>query len=56
MIDLKLLQKDFDNVAAALIKKKVSNDVLEQMKQLFLELRDKKKIFEDLKALQNQKK
>ena len=53
MIDLKLLQKDFDFVAKKLQKKQVSKELLEQLKQKTLFFKDSLKIFEDLRAKQN---
>jgi len=55
MIDLKLLEKDFDTVAKKLKKKKVDEDLLENLKELFKELKAKKAIQEELQATQNAK-
>jgi len=55
MIDLKLLEKDFDTVANKLKKKKVDEELLEKLKELFKELKEKKAIQEELQATQNAK-
>jgi len=55
MIDLKLLEKDFDTVAKKLKKKKVDEELLEKLKELFKELKEKKAIQEELQATQNTK-
>ena len=41
MIDLKLLQKDFDGVSAKLKRKGVSSEILESLKEKFEELNSK---------------
>jgi seryl-tRNA synthetase len=53
MIDLKLLQKDFDGVKAKLIRKGVSVDLLQELKIKNEELKLAKAEFESLQALQN---
>ncbi|DAB31451.1 MAG TPA: serine--tRNA ligase, partial [Sulfurospirillum sp. UBA11407] len=55
MLDIKLLQNDFDNVREKLKKKKVDEALLEEIKSISLELKEKKKILEDLQAEQNAK-
>ena len=55
MLDIKLLQNDFDNVREKLKKKKVDEALLEDIKSISLELKEKKKILEDLQAEQNAK-
>ena len=55
MIDLKLLEKDFDNVAKKLKKKKIDENLLEELKKLFILLKEKKNIQEQLQANQNAK-
>ena len=55
MIDLKLLEKDFDSVATKLKKKKVDEELLSSLKELFKELKEKKAIQEELQATQNAK-
>jgi len=53
MIDLKLLQKDFDNVSAQLTRKGVDAQLLAQLKAKFEELKVAKTNFETLQAAQN---
>jgi seryl-tRNA synthetase len=53
MIDLKLLQKDFDGVSAKLMRKGVSVELLETLKAKFEELKLAKQEFEALQAAQN---
>jgi len=53
MIDLKLLQKDFDSMSAKLIRKGVELQLLEELKEKNEELRTAKQNFESLQALQN---
>ena len=53
MIDIKLLQKDFDSVASALEKKKVSKDILNNLKQDILETKTKRQKMEAIQAAQN---
>ncbi|MEA3229223.1 MAG: serine--tRNA ligase [Campylobacterota bacterium] len=53
MIDLKLLQKDFDVVSAKLSRKGVSTEILESLKKKNEELKIAKQGFETLQALQN---
>ncbi|MEA1982633.1 MAG: serine--tRNA ligase [Campylobacterota bacterium] len=53
MIDLKLLQKDFDGVSAKLQRKGVSAEVLDSLKTKFEELKVAKVAFETLQAAQN---
>ena len=55
MIDLKLLEKDFDTVANRLKKKKVDGELLSKLKELFGELKAKKAVQEELQATQNAK-
>jgi seryl-tRNA synthetase len=55
MIDLKLLEKDFDTVANRLKKKKVDEELLSKLKELFGELKRKKTAQEGLQATQNAK-
>lgn len=42
MIDIKLLQKDFDTVATALQKKGVDNELLNNLKTLAINTKTKK--------------
>ncbi|MFK5936922.1 MAG: serine--tRNA ligase [Sulfurimonas sp.] len=53
MIDLKLLQKDFENISAKLMRKGVSAQLLESLKAKFEELKIAKVEFETLQADQN---
>jgi seryl-tRNA synthetase len=53
MIDLKLLQKDFDGVSKKLMRKGVSGELLETLKLKFEELKIAKQEFESLQAAQN---
>ena len=53
MIDLKLLQKDFDSLSAKLIRKGVDAASLENLKTKNEELKVAKSNFETLQALQN---
>lgn len=55
MLDIKLLQNDFENVCNALRKKKVDESLLEEMRTLSLNLKEKKKELEELQAAQNAK-
>ncbi len=53
MIDLKLLQKDFDTMSAKLMRKGVDASLLEDLKTKSEELKVAKQNFEKLQALQN---
>jgi seryl-tRNA synthetase len=53
MIDLKLLQKDFQAISAKLTRKGVDTALLEQLKVKFEELKEAKTNFETLQAAQN---
>lgn len=53
MIDLKLLQKDFENVSAKLMRKGVSAELIEDLKRKNEELKAAKVEFETLQADQN---
>ena len=53
MIDLKLLQKDFDGVSAKLMRKGVDATLIEKLKLTNEELKKAKSSFETLQALQN---
>jgi len=53
MIDLKLLQKDFDGTSAKLKRKGVSQELLDELKLKNEELKKAKVSFETLQALQN---
>jgi len=53
MIDLKLLQKDFDGISAKLMRKGVSAELIADLKKKGEELKVAKSSFETLQALQN---
>ena len=53
MLDLKLLQKDFDNVAEKLQHKGVETKILQELKIKSEELKNAKTAYETLQALQN---
>jgi len=53
MIDLKLLQKDFDGVSAKLMRKGVDATLIQKLKTLNEDLKKAKASFETLQALQN---
>jgi seryl-tRNA synthetase len=53
MIDIKLLQKDFDGVSNALSKKGVDTDLLEKLKKDVLEAKAKRQEMEACQAQQN---
>ena len=53
MIDLKLLQKEFDNVSKKLIRKGVDAALLEKLKTKNEELKTAKVVYENLQAAQN---
>jgi seryl-tRNA synthetase len=55
MIDIKLLEKDFDTFATTLRKKQIEEEVLKELKNLAIELKQKKIILEKLQADQNTK-
>jgi seryl-tRNA synthetase len=55
MIDLKLLNRDFDGVVTKLQKKRVSEEVLESLKGRYLQLKDIRTKLENAQATQNEK-
>jgi len=55
MLDIKLIQNDFDAVATALRKKKVDESLLEEVRLLSLELKNARIVLEPLQAEQNAK-
>jgi len=55
MLDIKLIQNDFDAVATALRKKKVDETLLEEVRSLSLELKHARIVLEPLQAEQNAK-
>lgn len=54
MIDVKLLQKNFDETAAALMRKKVSAETIAELKSANESLKSAKQSFESLQAKQNE--
>ncbi len=54
MIDLKLFQKNFDEATTKLQKKGVENSTLENLKELFISLKEANVLLESAKAEQNQ--
>jgi len=55
MLDIKLLQNDFEVICQKLRKKKVNEDVLDELRVISLELKTEKKALEELQAEQNAK-
>jgi len=55
MLDIKLLQNDFDAICEKLRKKKVDEETLSTLKTISLELKTEKKVLEELQAEQNAK-
>jgi seryl-tRNA synthetase len=55
MLDIKSLQNSFDKISNKLKKKKVDNELLTTLKELSLELKEKKVVLETLQAEQNAK-
>ena len=55
MLDLKALEKDFDKIAQKLQKKKVDEKLLFELKELFIDLKNKRAFLEELQAQQNKK-
>lgn len=53
MIDLKLLQNDFDKFAKKLEAKKLDSALLANVKDLFIKLKEQRVLLEDLQAFQN---
>jgi len=53
MIDLKYLQKNFDEASAKLVKKGVETETLEKLKELFAQLKAANAQLEEAKAQQN---
>ncbi len=52
MIDLKYLEKNFDEASKKLAKKGVSKELLDELKNLFAKLKETKAAFEDIRAKQ----
>ena len=55
MLDIKLIQNDFENVAQSLRKKKVDESLLEELRTISLELKSARLVLEPLQAEQNAK-
>ncbi|RUM67796.1 MAG: serine--tRNA ligase [Sulfurospirillum sp.] len=55
MIDLKVLQNSFDEVAKKLEKKGIDSNLLEELKQISTKLKEQKALLENLQASQNAK-
>ena len=53
MLDLKLLQNDFENIAISLSKKHVDKSLLDELKSRSLALKSKRQILEEAQAKQN---
>ncbi|MCF6172990.1 MAG: serine--tRNA ligase [Campylobacteraceae bacterium] len=53
MLDIKLIQKDFENVCRKLRKKKVDEIVIEDLRTISIELKNKRALLEPLQAEQN---
>jgi len=55
MLDIKLLQNEFEVISEKLRKKKVKEELLDELRNISLELKTKKKELEELQAEQNAK-
>lgn len=53
MLDLKLLEKDFDKIAKALKAKKVDENLLKRVQNLFVLLKKERALLEEAQAFQN---
>lgn len=53
MLDLRLLEKDFEGVAKKLAAKNVDKDLLENLRTLFVDLKAKRQALENAQAFQN---
>lgn len=53
MIDIKLLQKDFNTVSTALMRKGVSQDILDKLNTLISDAKTKRTLMENVTAQQN---
>ena len=53
MLDIKLIQNDFDTIKEGLIKKKVDPQILEELQKLSLSTKEIRKSLEDAQAAQN---
>jgi len=55
MLDIKLLQNNFEEVTAKLRKKKVDEGILTKLKEISLKLKEKRRVLEELQSEQNKK-
>lgn len=55
MLDLKQLQNNFDEISQKLLRKKVQQNTLDELRGLFVELKEKRQILEGFQAEQNTK-
>ncbi len=55
MLDLKELQNSFEQISKKLQKKGVDEKILQELKEIFIALKQKRASLEELKAIQNQK-
>ncbi len=55
MLDLKLLQNSFDDIASKLRKKRIKEEVLEELRRLFVVLKEQRAKLESLQAQKNEK-
>ena len=53
MIDIKLLQRDFENIAAALTRKGVAQEILDNLKSISQDAKAKRQEMENVTAEQN---
>ena len=53
MLDIKLIQKDYENVCEKLRNKKVGEEIIENLRKISLELKNKRALLEPLQAEQN---
>ena len=53
MLDIKLIQNDFDSVCEKLRKKKVSEDTIDSLREISIKLKNKRSLLEPLQAEQN---
>ncbi len=55
MLDLKLLQNDFENISKKLKKKGVGEELLKELQKLFVKLKETRQTLENLQSVQNAK-
>ena len=53
MLDIKLIQNDFDSVCEKLRKKKVSEEIIDNLREISINLKNKRALLEPLQAEQN---